>query len=129
VTHVADLLALATARSLRVVALEVLGGLCLLDIHGVSHPLERLPVGHQPNVVHGGDGVEERDEALLMMGGGEPGSVVEQAHRRPVGGVVALEVLDEHLVDSLGIRGRGAGVPHGAATPVEVLPHHHRDFP
>ena len=30
------------------------------------------------------DGVEERDEALLMMGGGEPGSVVEQAHRRPV---------------------------------------------
>jgi len=129
VPHVAHAVALALGRPLRVVALEGLVALGLLHVHGVAHPLDCLPVGHQPHVLHVGDGVQEGDEALLVVRRGEPRSVVEQSHGSPVGGVVALEVLDEHLVDPLGVRRRGAGVAHGAAAAVQVLPHHHRHLP
>lgn len=52
----------------------------------------------------------------------EPGGVVEERERRPVGRVVALKVLDEHLVDALGIGRIAAAVAHRAAASVQVLP-------
>lgn len=47
----------------------------------------------------------------------------------PVGRVVSLEVLDEHLVNTLSVGGGGAGVTHGAAAALQVLPHDHRYLP
>jgi alanine dehydrogenase len=47
----------------------------------------------------------------------------------PVGGVMTLKVLDQHLVHSVGGRGVAAGVAHGATASVQVLPHHHGHFP
>lgn len=47
----------------------------------------------------------------------------------PVGRVMSLEILDQHLVNTIG-RGRvAARVSHRAPTPVQILPHHHRNFP
>ena len=46
-----------------------------------------------------------------------PGGVVVEAEGRPVGVVVALEVLHDHEVDSLRVPGVAAGVRH-AAPPV-----------
>lgn len=47
----------------------------------VSDPLQCLPVVDQPDVVHLIDGVQELDEALLVMGLREPGGVVEETER------------------------------------------------
>lgn len=47
----------------------------------------------------------------------------------PVGGIMTLEVLDQHLVHAVGGRGVAAGVSHGATASVQVLPHHHGHFP
>lgn len=95
----------------------------------VAHPLEELPVSDEPDVVHGGDGVQEGDEPFLVVRCGEPSGVVEQAEGSPVAGIVSLEVLDQHLVDSLSVGGRGAGVAHGATAASQVLPHHHGHLP
>uniref|UniRef100_A0A8D8ACU8 (northern house mosquito) hypothetical protein n=1 Tax=Culex pipiens TaxID=7175 RepID=A0A8D8ACU8_CULPI len=59
----------------------------------------------------------------------EPGGVVVQSEWCPVGGVVPLEVLHDHLLHVLGVRRVRAGVAHRAAATVQVLPHHHRDLP
>jgi len=129
VPNIANAMTLTSRRTFRIAALEGLVVLGLLDIDRVSHPLDSLPVGDQPHVLHVGDGVEEGYETLLVVRRGEPGGVVEQAHRSPVGNVVPLEVLDEHLVDALGVGRSGAGVAHGTAATVEVLPHHHGNLP
>ena len=50
----------------------------------VSDPLDRLRVGHHPDVVHRDNGVEEGDEAFFMMRLGEPGGVVEEPEGRSV---------------------------------------------
>lgn len=42
---------------------------------------------------------------------------------------MSLEVLDEHLVDAVGGGRVAAGVAHGAASAVEVLPHDHGHLP
>jgi hypothetical protein len=47
----------------------------------------------------------------------------------PVGCVVALKVLDQHLVHSLSIWWVAATVTHGASSSVQILPHHHGHFP
>jgi hypothetical protein len=47
----------------------------------VAQKLEGLPRGHDPDVVHGHEGVEERLEADLVVRLREPGGVVEQAER------------------------------------------------
>lgn len=69
----------------RIVALEGAEALDAGEGRGVPHPLQRLPVGDEPHVVHGGDGVEEGDEALLVVRRGEPGRVVEEAEGSSVG--------------------------------------------
>jgi len=129
VPNIAHSMALALSGPLRVTALEGFEALGLLHVHRVPHPLDRLPVGDQPHILHVGDGVQEGDETFLVVRGGEPGGVVEQTHGRSVGRVMTFEVLDEHLVDALSIRGRGTGVAHGAPPTVQVLPHHHRHLP
>lgn len=48
---------------------------------------------------------------------------------KPVGGVMSLEVLDQHLVDAVCGGRVAAGVAHGASAAVEVLPHDHRHLP
>ena len=45
---------------------------------GISDPLKRLPVGDDPDIIHGNDSVEERDETLLVVWLGEPSRMVEQ---------------------------------------------------
>lgn len=112
-----------------VVALEGLEVVDAVQRSGVPDPLQSLPVGDQPHVVHGDQGVEESDEALLVVRLGEPGGVVEQSERSTVGGVVALEVLDQHLIHTVGGRWVRARVTHGAATTIQIRPHDHRYLP
>lgn len=50
---------------------------------GVSNPLNGLPVCDQPNFGHFVDGVQESDEAFLVMGLREPSGMVEQTKRSP----------------------------------------------
>lgn len=59
----------------------------------------------------------------------DSGSRKERKLGEPVGGVVSLEVLDQHLVNAVSGRRIAAGIPHRASTSVQVLPHHHRNFP
>lgn len=47
----------------------------------------------------------------------------------PVGREMAFEVLDEHFINAISGGRVGASVTHGATSAVQVLPHHHRDFP
>lgn len=49
----------------------------------VSDPLKRLPIGDNPDVVHTIDEVKEHDESVLVVGLGEPGSMIEETERRP----------------------------------------------
>lgn len=60
---------------------------------GIPHPLNRLPVGHQPNVVHLHQGVQKGFETFFVMRLREPGRVVIEAKWRAVRRVVAFEVL------------------------------------
>lgn len=48
---------------------------------------------------------------------------------QPVGRVMPLKVLNEHLVYAVRSRWVTAGVSHGASTAIEILPHYHRNFP
>ena len=58
-----------------------------------------------------------------------PGWVVGEQEGRPVGVVVALEVLHDHVVHTLG-RGRvTARVSHAAPPLLQVIPHHQRQLP
>lgn len=66
------------------VALERLEWVDASDWRRITHPLQCLPVVHQPHVVHGVDGVQELDESLLVVRLGEPGRMVEQAERSAV---------------------------------------------
>lgn len=113
----------------RVVALERLERVDAGQRSRVADPLQGLPVGDDPDVLHGVDRVQELYEALLMVRLREPGCVIVQSEWCSVGGVVPIEVLHDHLVDTVGVRRIGAGVTHRAAAAVQVLPHHHRNFP
>lgn len=95
----------------------------------VADPLQGLPVGDDPDVLHRVDRVQELYEAFLMVRLREPGGVIVQSEWCPVGRVVPFEVLHDHLVHVLGVGRVRAGVTHRAAATVQVLPHHHRDFP
>lgn len=44
----------------------------------VTHPLQRLPIGHYPNVIHRIDCVQEFDESFLVVRLCEPSGMVEQ---------------------------------------------------
>lgn len=50
----------------------------------VSDPLYRLPVGHDPNIIHGNDGIQERDETFLMVRLSEPCGVIKESERSPI---------------------------------------------
>lgn len=54
---------------------------------------------------------------------------MQKSDRSPVGRVVSLEVLDEHLVDAVSGGWVTAGVAHRAASAVQVLPHDHWHLP
>jgi len=129
VPGVAHLGGVTPRGSFWIVALEWLEVLCLTERDWIPNVLQRLPVGNQPHVIHRCDRVQEGDESFFVVSLYEPSSVVEESHWSPVGGVVPLEVLDEHFVDPFSVRWSGAGVGHGAATPIQVLPHHHRHLP
>lgn len=47
----------------------------------------------------------------------------------PVGRIMPLEVLNEHLVYAVRSRWVATGISHGAPTSIEILPHYHRNFP
>lgn len=116
-------------RSHLIIALEWLERIHSRQGRRISDPLKRLPVGDDVNVVHGVDGVEELDEAFFVVRLSEPGGVVEKAERRSVRRVMSLEVLQDHLVNVFGLGWVGARVAHRAASAVQVLPHHHGNFP
>lgn len=42
---------------------------------------------------------------------------------------MSLEILDQHLVDTIGSGWIAASVSHGTSTAVQILPHHHGYFP
>lgn len=62
----------------RVITLEWLEGIDARDWCGITNPLQHLPIGHNPNVGHLIDGVQEFDETLLVVGLREPSGVIEQ---------------------------------------------------
>lgn len=96
---------------------------------GITDPLQGLVVGHDPDILHGVDLVQERDEALLVVRLREPSRVIVEAEWRAVRRVVTVKVLHQHLGDSLGFRRIRTGVSHGATASVQVLPHHHGHLP
>ena len=53
-------------------ALEGLEGVDILQGRRITHPLDGLPCRHDPDVLHGHDGIEEQLEALLVVRCGEP---------------------------------------------------------
>jgi hypothetical protein len=120
---------LRSARSHLIIALEWLERIHSRQGRWISDPLKRLPVGDDVNVVHGVDGVEELDEAFFVVRLCEPGSVVEETEGCTIRRVMSLEVLHDHLLDILGLGWVGTGVTHRATSTVQVLPHHHGDFP
>ena len=117
------------APAYRVVALEGRERVDAGQWRRVAHPLQCLPVGDDEHVLHRVDRVQELYESFLVVRLREPGCVVVQSERCPVGRVVPLEVLHDHLVHALGLGRIGAGVTHRTATTVQILPHHHRNFP
>jgi hypothetical protein len=40
-----------------------------------------------------------------------------------------FKVFDEHLVNSISCGRVAAGIAHGTASTIKILPHHHGDFP
>ena len=48
----------------------------VLQRYRISHPLQHLPGGHYPHVLHGDDRVQEQLEALLVMWGGKPEKIL-----------------------------------------------------
>lgn len=66
-----------------VVTLERLEVVESADGRGVSHPLQRLPVGDDPHIFHLVDEVQEHDEALLVVGLCEPRCVVVETEGSP----------------------------------------------
>jgi len=63
------------------------------------HELDGLSGGHQPDVVHIHQGVDERLETRPVVRLREPSRVVEQAEGGAVGYIVPLEVLHQQLVN------------------------------
>ena len=55
--------------------------------------------------------------------------MVRQEEGCPVGIVMSLEVLHDHVVNSLGRGGVTAGVRHGTSPFLQVIPHDQREFP
>ena len=74
----------AFLRSLRVIALEGFEALDTIERGGIAHPLDRLPVGRQPYVIHGHDCVKEGHETFFVVRRREPGRMVIQWERSPV---------------------------------------------
>lgn len=54
---------------------------------------------------------------------------MKKSNDSPVGRVMSLEILDQHLVNTVGGGRVAARVSHRAPTPVQILPHHHGNFP
>lgn len=63
---------------------------------GVPHPLQRLPIGDHPYVVHRDDGIEERYEALFVMRLRKPRGMVEQTERCP-GSAIEFRIESESV--------------------------------
>ena len=68
------------------------------------HELDGLSGGHQPDVVHIHQGVDERLETRPVVRLREPSRVVEQAEGGAVGYIVPLEVLHQQLVNIVSCR-------------------------
>lgn len=112
-----ELLALAVPR------LELVDG---VGGRRVAHPLDGLVVGHEVDVLHLGHVVHEPLERVEILGLAEPRRVEVHAVGRPVGRVVALEVVVEHFVDILPAEVGRAAVDHAAVVVAGLhLVHHH----
>lgn len=62
-----------------IVALERLEVVKSVDGRRVTNPLQCLPVGDDPNILHAVDEVQKHNETFFVMRLSEPGSMVEQA--------------------------------------------------
>ena len=89
----------------------------------LSHELNGLRRSDNPHVVHFNQSVDEGLKPRPVMRLREPGRVVKQPERSPVGHVVALEVLHEELVDVVGRARVAAGVRHRASAVAQIVPH------
>ena len=58
-----------------------------------------------------------------------PGRVVGEEEGGPVGVVMSLEVLHDHVVHALSRGGVTARVRHAAPALLQVIPHHQRQLP
>ena len=56
-----------------IITLERFKVVNVVQVSWVSHPLDSLPGGHNPDVLHGNDCVQEQLKTFLVMGSGEPG--------------------------------------------------------
>lgn len=63
----------------RIVALEWLESVYSCYWRRVADPLQRLPVGNNPHIVHRIDCVQKFDKSLFVMWLSEPRGVIEQA--------------------------------------------------
>ena len=70
--------------SYRIVALERLKVVQAIQRSGIADPLERLPTGHQPDIVLLQDFIQEMDETFFIVFIHEPGRVIVQRERRPM---------------------------------------------
>lgn len=59
----------------------------------------------------------------------EPSCVIIKPERSAVGRIMSFEILQNHLVNAIGIGRIRASISHRASSAVQVLPHHHRNFP
>lgn len=66
-------------KTYRIVALEWLEGVDTCYWRWIADPLQCLPIGNNPHIIHCIDCVQELDESFFVMRLGEPGCVVEQA--------------------------------------------------
>jgi len=114
---------------MRIVAVERLKRLELRLGRRLSHPLDGLPRGDEPDIVHGSDCVQEQLKTLLVVRRCEPGRVVEETKWGPVGLVMSLKVFQDHHVDALSVRRITAGISHGTSTVPVVVPHHQGQLP
>lgn len=101
----------------------------LAQLRGRAHPLDRLVVGHEPHVLlldHLVDEAQQRAQVALLL---EPDGVEVEPERRLVRGVVALEVVLQHVVHLVLGQVGGAGVDHRAGVALDLervhdhLPH------
>jgi len=97
--------------------------------HWIPNPLKRLPICHEPNIIHLNEGIEKGFKSFLVMCLSKPGRVVVKTKWSSVCGVVTFKVFCEELVDAFGCGWVGTGVAHGTAAALQIRPHDHGHLP